>query len=802
MKNISGVAYFSVATSVAAMCAAGLTPSVAQAQERSAGIEASDEGAGLNEIVVTATKRSTTLQETPLSVSVVEGSSLGDNGVANLEGLGSSVPNFTVNATPLGDTISIRGISTNTQPGTEQSVATFVDGVFRGRSIQSRFAFLDVGTLEVVRGPQGTLFGKNTVAGALNISSARPTRDLSASIAGTYEFNNQETDLTGFVSGAVTDWLRVRAAGQFNQLNRGWVYNSGYDERLPESRSLAFRFSAEADLASNLTLYTKYEHGFFNVDGQPYEIGYLNDGPLSALGATARFITNAIRATGETGKIDRQTNIHNSGALDLGSAFLMDGTNDELMARLDWSVGPGVLTAIVANSKYQFDRALDSDNALLSVLSSSEAEDFNQNSAELRYASDKIGPVSFLAGIYWQQAKLNFGDPATGTKADFSTVGVNVPVFYRNNLFDQKATTRSGFGQVSIDVTPTLTVTAGARYNSETKRARQTVEFFDVNGAVVLGPLRSRYQALLQSIPHDISLHLKETDWTYAANIRWEATPEAMLYASYSTGVKGGGFNANYFGTTPQGATETADEFQARMIDEATFRPEEAKSWEIGTKLSPSRSLQLNLAAFYSKFNDLQVSQFTGGTTFVVGNAAAAKSYGIELDGRWKASRDLELFGNLAWLHFEFTEYFTAGCTALQSLAFGGSAAACSAAGGNDLTGRPSQNAPRWTGTFGFQYAREIGSGLEVRLRGETNYVSKYYGASDLDPTTLQTSYAKVNATIGIASKDGWEISLIGRNLTDKLTFADANDLPLATGSTRVAVQRPRTIALRLKAAF
>ena len=760
------------------------------------------EDTGLADIIVTATKRATTLQETPLSVSVVEGSSLSEAGIANLEGLGSSVPNFTVNATPLGDTIAIRGISTNTQPGSEQSVATFVDGIFRGRSIQSRFAFLDVGTLEVVRGPQGTLFGKNTVAGALNISSARPTPDLSASVAATYEFNNRETELTGFVSGPVTDWLRVRAAGQFNQLDRGWVYNSGYDERLPESQSFAFRFSAEADIASNLTLYTKYEHGFFDIDGQPYEIGYLYDGPLSALSPTARFITNAIRATGENGKIDLRTNIHNSGVLDLGSAFLMDGTNDEVMARLDWSVGPGVLTGIVANSKYQFTRYLDADNGPLTLLSAREAEYYDQDSAELRYASDKIGSLSFLAGFYWQGAKLKYGDPDTGTLGDFSAVGLNVPAFRRTAIFTQKAKTLSGFGQLSFDLTPTLTVSGGARYNSETKRARQVVDFVDTKGAVVTGPLRAVYQALLQSIAHDIPLYVKESDWTYAANIRWEATPEAMFYASFSTGVKGGGFNANYFGTTPQRATETDDQFQARMSDEATFRPEKAKSWEIGTKLSPNRSIQFNLAAFYSEFKDLQVSQFTGGTTFVVGNAAAAKSYGVELDGRWKINRELELFGNLAWLHFEFTDYFTAGCTALQSLAYGGDVAACSAAGGNDLTGRPNQNAPKWSGTLGFQFARAIGEGLELRLRGDANYVSQYYGASDLDPTTLQTAYAKVNATIGIASKDGWEVSLIGRNLTDKLTFADANDLPLATGTTRVAVQRPRTVALRLKAAF
>lgn len=788
--------------SVAMACGVA-APSSARAQEPvAAPTDAQADDAGLREIIVTATKRETTLQDTPLSVSVVEGSALADAGVVNLEGLGSSVPNFTVNASPIGDTIAIRGISTSSQAGTEQSVATFVDGIFRGRSVQSRFAFLDLGTLEVVRGPQGTLFGKNTVAGALNISSARPTDHVSASMAGTYEFNHNETELTGFVSGPVTDWLRVRFAGQYNQLDKGWVYNVGYDETLPNSQSLAIRASAEADITDTLQLYVKYERGFFDVDGQPYEISHLYDGPLTALSATAQFITRALIQGGEDGRIDGRYNIRNTGFLDFGSAFLMKGHNSEAMARLDWSVGPGVLTGIVGRSKYDYTRKLDADNALLTVLAVDEVEDFKQDSAELRYASDKIGPVSFLGGFYWQESDIDAGGPQSGTRANFATLGVPVPAFVRNNLFLQNATTYSGFGQVSIDLTPTLTLTGGARYNREKKIARQAVDFTDANGVLVVGPLRNTYQALLQTIPHDIDLKLVETDWTYSGNLSWKATEGLMLYGSVSTGVKGGGFNASYFGTTPRGATETPEQFQVRMAREATFRPEKAISYEIGAKVSPSRTVEINVAGFYSKFTDLQTSVFTGGTAFIVGNAAEAKSYGVELDARWQIHPDLELYGNAAWLHFEFTDYFNAGCTVIQALAYNNNIAACSAAGGNDLTGRTNQNAPKWTGTIGFKYQTDVGSGLKLRIGSDANFVSAYYAANDLDPFTRQDAYLKVNGSVGLASEDGWEVSLIGRNLTNELTFADSNDLPLAVGTYRVGVQRPRTVALRLKASF
>jgi iron complex outermembrane recepter protein len=778
-------------------------PSSAQAQEQVAvSADAANVEAGLSEIIVTATKRNTTLQDTPLSVSVVEGDALADAGVVNLEGLGSSVPNFTVNASPIGDTIAIRGISTSSQAGTEQSVATFVDGIFRGRSVQSRFAFLDLGTLEVVRGPQGTLFGKNTVAGALNISSARPTNQVSALMAGTYEFNHNETELTGFVSGPVADWLRVRFAGQYNQLDKGWVYNVGYDETLPNSQSLAIRASAEADITDSLQLYVKYERGFFDIDGQPYEISHLYDGPLSALSATAQLITRALIQSGEDGRIDGRYNIRNTGFLDFGSAFLMKGNNSEAMARLDWSVGPGVLTGIIGRSKYDYTRQLDADNGLLTVLAVDEVEDYQQDSAELRYASDKIGPVSFLGGFYWQDSDIDAGGPTSGTRANFATLGVPVPAFVRNNLFTQNAKTYSGFGQISVDLTPTLTLTGGARYNREKKVARQAVDFTDVNGALVVGPLRNTYQALLQTIPHDIDLNLVEKDWTYSGNLSWKATQNLLVYGSVSTGVKGGGFNASYFGTTPRGAMETPEQFRARLVREATFRPEEAISYEIGAKVSPSRSVQLNIAAFYSKFTDLQTSVFTGGTAFIVGNAAEAESYGVEMDARWQISPEIEVFGNAAWLHFEFTDYFNAGCTVIQALSFNNNIAACSAAGGNDLTGRTNQNAPKWTSTIGFKYERDVGSGLKLRVGSDANFVSAYFAANDLDPFTRQDAYLKVNGTIGLASEDGWEVSLIGRNLTNELTFADSNDLPIAVGTYRVGVQRPRTVALRLKASF
>lgn len=751
----------------------------------------------LNEVTVTATRRETTLQDTPLSVSVADGAVLRETGVENLENLSVSVPNFQVNTTPIGDTISIRGISTFTQPGTEQSVATMVDGIFRGRDVQSRFAFLDIERVEVVRGPQGTLFGKNAVAGALNITTAKPTDEWSGTVSAAYEFEQDEQKYEGFVSGPVTDAFRFRLAGRYNELEKGWVRNGADGKTLPNLEESAVRLSLEADATEALTLSAKYEHGNFQLRGQPFEV-LLYDGDFSILSGTALAITNAIIAAGDVNGIDGFSVISNTDPLDVGDAFFMDTTLDEMLVRADWQIGPGTLVAILGHSEYEFDRDLDADNDPLSIISSRQDEAYEQQSFELRYVSDPIGDLSFITGVYWQQSEIDVGSPNSGTFIDLTSVGAPLPQFNRNSLFEQSAETHSVFGEVSYQILPDVEVSLGGRYVTEEKTGSQDVDIYTIGGDLYAEPLRSVLAGVLNSIPHDIDLAIDEEDFTLSANVQWEPTDSVTVFGRYAEGIKGGGFNANYFGTTPQQPDETDAAFQQRMSDEATFDPERASTYEAGIKATLNQRTQLNLAIFHSEFEDLQVTQFTGGTTFIVGNAAEARSRGIELDGRWLVSDDLELFGNLAWLDFEFTDYATAGCTALQAVAYGGDVAACSRAGGNDLTGRTNNNSPELTFAVGFDYTHRIGQGLELGLRSDLNYVSEYYGAADLDPATLQDAFVKINAVVSLVSDHGWELALVGRNLTDELTFADANDLPFATGSTRVSVQRPRSIALRL----
>lgn len=746
----------------------------------------------LEEVIVTATKSSVTLRDVPLSITAVRGETLQAQGVTKFQDLTGTIPNFTVSQSPISDVIAMRGINSDLQAAGEQAVATFVDGVYRGRGVQSRFAFLDMGMLEVVRGPQGTLFGKNTVGGALNISSAKPTREFDGSASISREVEQGETEAVGFISGPVNDKLRLRAAVQYNKMSDGWVDNSYYDEAQPRYVNWGARLSAEADLADNATVFARYDHGDFDLKGSPIEIIKLG-------GALAPVLT----ALGSDGEIDGRTRMGNSSAfLDLGTSYLMFGDSDEIMGRLDMRTAIGDWTTIAAWSAYGFTRAFDADLGPLDVLQVKQIEQYSQVSLESRINFKSVGKLKPLAGIYLQNSSL---DNDGWTFANTVPLGVPFPPLSRFGVFDQESKLWAVFGQTTLALTDTLEATGGLRYASEKKDAHQLITLTNaVTGGALPAPvLAVLANAVLEATPHDLRPSSKEDDVSWSANLRWKPTEDASLYVSAAHSTLGGGFNAAYFGTGGARAGEAAAQYQTRMLKEIAYKPEKATSYEVGAKLRFGGSADLNLAAFHVTYDDIQTSQFTGGTSYVVGNAAAAEAKGVELDGRWRASEALSFNAAVGYIDFQYTDYKNAGCTVAQ-IAAGGFAngAACSAAGINDLTGRTNQITPKVTASLGARLVAPIGA-YRLTFDGQANYVSRYYGAQDLDPNTIQGATTKINLLVAFGPENrDWSVELVGRNLTDEQTFQTANDVPLATGSYFATTERPRSVALRLRLNF
>ncbi len=819
----------------------------------------------VEEVVVTARAREETLQDVPISVSLVSGKTIDETGIDNLEELATSVPNFTVTQDPIGDKINIRGIFTGEISSLEQSVSTFVDGVNRGRGTQSRFAFLDIERVEVLRGPQGTLFGKNTVGGALNLTTRKPTSTFDANLNAGYETELEETTIAGFASGPLTDSLRGRVAFSTSNQEEGYIENRFYNKSTPNSENNVVRGTLDWDVSSSALLRLRAEYGDFELDGQPFALR--TAGPLEPL-LNQQF---GVRGGSLTETAIGQTP---GSPLEIGSSGIMDGDTQEFSATYQQKFDNGSSIEVIgALSELDFKRRLDADFSPLDLLGFDDTEDYKQTSLSVRFLSSGEGRLRYVTGLYYQQVDLeltaftSLNTPTAGavsgqgcqaaglsaadarqlfasvaglggqTPADAAAVlrrapnaaAINACTTFgatqtlplplsRVNTLDQDGDAVAIYGQADYDLAEKWQLTLGLRYTREQKDARQVVFGSDFGTMTPNAALTLPLAVLFEASPHDFGrdvLDREENKLNYSASLQWKINPDLNAYLSTSSGFKAGGFNIAAFGPSP---------------DEAEFEPEEVVSYELGLKTTLlDGAAQLNAAFFFTNIEDLQVAQFTGGTTFIVQNAAEAEIKGLELDGRWRLTKNFGLSASAAYTDFEFTSFPQAGCNVQQLLTLrqssfdqgtallndgnpandaAGFAAQllgsnqtlreCSALGINDLKGRTTEQVPEYTAQFGVDYRLELGD-FQLDTIADIVWSDEQFRQTDLDPQTKSASFAKTNLSLGFTRSGApWKVMLVGRNIFDKKTFSYANDTPLLDTARQQIVDRPRTVKLQL----
>lgn len=463
------------------------------------------------------------------------------------------------------------------------------------------------------------------------------------------------------------------------------------------------------------------------------------------------------------------------------------------------------------------------------------------------------GTIEYITGLYYQEADLEaygrftanagaannildtacaLGDLSTAaTQRDclFGDLADNMADIGRLHILDQETETWAIFGQATWNVNESLRATFGLRYTEERKSANQSVtavtyeqesttpietSFYDGNPFGSHDPATLALGALLEANAHDFELARDEESLTWSINVQYDIYSDTMVYAAASTGFKAGGFNSFAMAQAVPGDTEA--EALARGKDEAEYEEEEVLSFEIGAKMTLAEgAAELNIAYFYTEYDDLQTALFTGNTSFVVQNAAKAETQGIEIDGRWQLTENLMLQGSLGWVDFEFVDFPTAGCHVDQLLQFredqlaaGNPLAAvlsmqdCSSAGINDLSGRPSENTPEFTASLIANYIQTFGD-FELNTSVDINYMDEAYRQADLDPELLDNASTKINANLTIGSQEGnWDVSLIARNLTDETTISYGNDAPLFDGARQVMLDAPRSVSIRGRMRF
>ncbi|HEU0225067.1 MAG TPA: TonB-dependent receptor [Steroidobacteraceae bacterium] len=764
----------------------------------------------LGEIIVTAQKRAESLQDVPLAISAVAGAKIAEAGIMKIEDLKNYVPTLFMTETAIGNNISIRGIFSGVNPGFEQSVGTYVDGVYRGRPQQTRAPFLDLERVEVLRGPQSILFGKNSVGGALNITTARPTEEFEAMVSALYEPEYDEQEFTASVSGPFGDRLRGRLAARYREVE-GHLQNPTLGTDDPSREETTARAWLEWDVSDSVTVSLKAEMGEFDVTGRQIEIA--QELPAVAGPFAGATYSQILAALGQHPSVLNNT----ADFIRSSNGDFSNNDTEEFVLQVDWQLGENTLTLVTARSSYEFEELCDCDFTGGNVFLVAMAEDFDQTSQEIRLTSPTGGKLEYILGAYYETSDLTFGDTilVPGNSVLVPLLNAN-PAFNGTPLqgiagtviantgtpreFDQDAKSYSAFAQFSWNMSDEFRSTLGMRYTKEEKDATRSLKITDINGndlpLAQLGAAAAVYRGVFNVRQHDddvvppsipVNLGFSPTErgsrdedqFLPSLTFEWSPDDSTMMYLGWSKGAKSGGFDARSNNpvtpptpictapNTPPGCTP------ASGIGTFEFDNERATNLELGAKLRIGGSFEMNAALYMTDFEDLQVSTFDGVLGFNVRNAGEAEIKGLELDMRWQATDHLAFSSSLAYTDFEFLDYI--GQCAFGQPSDAGDGLNC------NYRGKTNEFVAPWVITLGSQYRRPIGSNLVLHLGADVYYSDQYFVAPTLDARQMQESYYKVNGRVGVGSQSGsWDVSLIGKNIFDEQILPYGNDTPLA----------------------
>ena len=751
----------------------------------------------LEEVIVTAQKRAESLMDVPLSVSAVSGDKMMEAGIKNLGDLTAYVPNFQKSETSIGSFLSIRGISSGINAGFEQSVVQYVDDVALGRSPLARAPFMDLARVEVLRGPQNVLFGKNSIGGALSLVSQKPTDEFEGSFMLEHEPEYGTTETNVVLSGGITDDVRGRLAFRYLEEDGYFENNLTGDDDMGREET-TIRGTLAWDVSDTLEAVLKVERSEFDFEGRTDELSfsYPNNDPASPFFgmnyAEAGALLGAFTGQ-EFGSDDGTQNYKRNTNHD---EFSNTETNNVTLT-VDWEAKDFTLTSVTAYLDYELEDEADLDGSGFDVLGYSENnEEYNQFSQEIRLVSSGEGSFDWIAGVYYQNWDLEYSAqtfiPEGGFWAALDVVSPGAGAIAGLNSqrdLESDSELYAGFAQGTWSLTDAMRLTVGARYTYEEKNGHREMNAYRtstgeldilqaITTSVVFGiDYANLGEATGGAFPiHRLDANRSEDFITPTAILEWDVSDNTMLYGSVSSGAKAGGFDA-------RGDRAPKDEFE--------FEDESVLAWELGSKsrLADGR-LEINTAIFYSKYEDLQVSQFNGQVGFLVGNAAEATSQGIEVDGRWLITEGLTMTFAGAYLDFQFDEY-DGTCSAGLRLP---TDATC------DYSGEPNIFSPEWTANASLEYVTGLTDNIDFRGNLDLLYTDEQYVNVTLDDDIIQDSVTRVNARLALET-ESWSLALIGKNLTDEDISSFSTDTPLSnvlgTPSYTTYMERPRTIAIQ-----
>ncbi|WP_225007306.1 TonB-dependent receptor [Novosphingobium percolationis] len=700
---------------------------------------------GVEEIVVTAQKRAENMQKVPIAVTSVSGAALERAQVKDIQGLANSIPNVQINSfsnSPDSAVFTIRGVGVNdADPYVGTTVSVVVDGVPVGVNTGALLSLFDIERVEILRGPQGTLFGANTTGGVVNVVTKQPTGQFGGEAQVVYG-NYNRLDLNAAVNFPIAEGL----AGKVSVLHTG---SDGFFRSYSDGHRLGKR-----DMTA-LRGYLKYNSGGYDATLIGEYDRTRNGGQTGVLIAGP---DELFYQPGETGS---GFNFKRGMSSDQPDYNNRNSYSVTLTQNLD--TGVGKLVSISSYRKYDNDLYSDDDAVTAVLLQTHRVSNQHQFSQELRLHTDLSDRVKMvLGGFYFDQEY----DLQQGTKLDGFLKGLGQPQSQH-----QKNWSISGFAQLYGQITDTLRIQGGIRFSHEKTTAVSTTanSFTTVEGGY------SNFGDPVIPDSYIIAKGAKAWDNVgYKVGIDWQATPNVMLYGYYARGFKSGGFTGRI----------------ARAEDIGPFNPEHLDTFEAGVKADLlDRHLRLNLAGFYNVYKDMQVTQnltyLDGKNSAAIRNAGGARTKGFELEATVVPVEGVTLNGAVAYLDAYYTKYDTFVLDA------SGNTVAVSYAGNRLM------NAPKWNASAGFTVKQPVGSG-NVTATGQYTYTSGKFTAFTDRPTEFVTPVNLVNATLSWAPEgEAWSIGVWGRNLFNEKYYGQK--LTLVGIGTLASVGNPREYGLDFK---
>lgn len=675
-----------------------------QSNAEPADTQAEEQGGGIGDIVVTAQRREENLQTVPLAITAISGDTLKTRGVVDMSRLNEFVPGFSFGQTGSDVRPAMRGVRTANNGVTgDPTIGYFIDGIYQSRTSQASLGFADVATLEVQRGPQGTLYGRNTFGGNIVVTTNAPTQELdygSTLTVGNYD----KVRFEGYVNVPLTENVAVRLVGVTDYAD-GWVKNS-YDPSadLFDENKQYVRGSVKWDVgdfsATFRADYAKQGGNGASAFGYKQIGSYIDPATCQILFNSPNIIYLNERAGNRDGVSDCTTTA--AGPLgpvgtgvdlgipidDLGDEFTVSNdykpyrnlyqASTSLTASYDF--GPVALKSITGYVHYRGKRTTDSDFSSSSIaidLARTHTDTFSQ---EVQLLSSKSQRLEYVVGGYFLNDTLvnGFINQQLPRVIRSSALAAPITGSQNNGTYQYervKVYSRAAYGQATFHVTDAWSITGGVRYTHEKKEYLNATAFWYLP-ATLPGGVNPLTQVTINDPTPPLGIFpaepsncdddgvtaatilnatgqqvastycpLEFSQVTWKAGTELQVTDTNLLYASASTGFRSGGFNAGL------AAAQSAP----------TFGPEKVTAFELGSKNRFfGNTLQLNLSAFYNKYRDLQESRqiIVGGTTLqTTFNAARARSYGLEAEAIWEPTPELTLGANLSLLDAKYSEF-------------------------------------------------------------------------------------------------------------------------------------------------